>query len=345
MPHRRRIYATAKCLKVALCLWMVGFGASAARAQNKVTLAGEVSAERGGTVGAQVSLQLETENGNVVDQRIVGSDGRFEFPDLSNQLYHLRVTAPGFQTVTKDADLNGARHFVHINVVLVPLTKTQTPNTDLPALSDERAPRKARKEYEKGSRALEEGNLTEAKKHLEKAVEEFPCYARAQTDLALAEIEQHHAAPAEAALRKSLKCDADYLKAYERLGILLNSTQRYAEGEKVLQEGLRRAPDSWNLHYQLAAAYYGLGQYSQAEKEYSQVRSLNSTPPPELHVRLADLYHRLKEYDRAYWEMQAYLDQAPNGFYAARTRTVMQEMKASGLVHSAPDSPSPPQDH
>jgi tetratricopeptide (TPR) repeat protein len=345
MPHPRRIYATAKCLTVTLCLWMGGLGASTVRAQNRVTLAGQVTVDGGGAVASQVTLQIYRTSGEMVDQYIVRSDGRFEFPDLDNVLYHLHASAQGYQLFEKDVDLSGSRHYVYMSIVLVPLTKVKTPAADLPALSDERAPKKAHKEYEKGSRALEEGNLGEALKHLRKAVSEFPCYSRAQTDLALMYIDRHEVAPAETALRKSLECDADFLKAYERLGILLNGTQRFAESEKVLKEGLRRAPNSWSLHYQLGAAYYGLGQYSQAEKEYSQVRSLNSTPPAELHVRLADLYHRLKEYDRAYWEMQAYLDQAPNGFYAARTRTVMQEMKASGLVHSVPGSPPPPQDH
>jgi tetratricopeptide (TPR) repeat protein len=213
---------------------------------------------------------------------------------------------------------------------------------DLPALTDEAAPRKARKEYEKGSRALKERNLNEARVHLEKATEEYPCFARAQTDLGLTLALLNNVPTAEAALKKSISCDADYLEAYSRLGMLLESNKRHAESEKILEEGIRRSPNSWDLHYQLAATYSGLEQYGKAEEEYLKVRSLNPAPPAELHVRLADLYYRRKEYGKSYGEMQAYLSEEPNGRFATRTKVVMEEMKSSGKVRSAETQPSKP---
>jgi tetratricopeptide (TPR) repeat protein len=335
MLHRRRNHPTANYLAAACFLMMGGLCAATARAQQKVTLSGQVTTDRGGVVGSQVSMQLETANGEVVDQRIAGTDGRYEFPDLENIVYRLRVAAPGFQTEEKEADLTGSRHFIQLNILLVPLAKSKIAAADLPALSDEAAPRKVRKEYEKGRRALRERKLDEAQRHLQKAVQEDPCYARAQTDLALVFVEQKNNSSAEAALRKSIACDADYLEAYARLGILLNGTQRYADGEKILEEGLRRSPNSWDLHFQLAATYSGLGQYDKAKEEYMKVRALNPSPPAELHVRLADLFQRMKDYDKAYAEMQAYLREEPDGRFAGKTRQVMQEMESHGMIHSA----------
>ncbi|HLY59939.1 MAG TPA: tetratricopeptide repeat protein [Terriglobia bacterium] len=341
MRHHRPTFSMAKTVAITFFLSFYIFTVDHATAQQKVTLVGDVRSESGAIIGPSVTLRLETLDGDLVDQRIGESDARFQFDNLSDVVYRLRVTAPGFQAYEKEVDLTGPRYNVYIQVVLVPLTKSKAA-ADLPTLTDEAAPRKARKEYEKGSRALKERNLDDARVHLVKATEEYPCYARAQTDLALAFVLLKDVPSAEAALRKSIACNADYLEAYSRLGILLESSKRFAEGENILEEGLRRSPNSWDLHFQLAAVYSGLERYDKAEEEYLKVRQLNPAPPAELRVRLADLYYRMKNYGKSYAEMQAYLSEEPNGRFAARTRVVMQEMTSSGKVHAADIQPSRP---
>ncbi len=59
---------------------------------------------------------------------------------------------------------------------------------------------------------------------------------------------------------------------------------------------------------------------------------LNSAPPPEWHVKLADLYSTLGAYGRAYEEMKAYLRADPNGPFAAKIRAIMQKMESSGAL-------------
>ena len=342
MPHQRPKLPMAKNLAIASILIMHIYSADPAAAQQVVTLVGEVRAESGAIIGHSVTLRLETAEGDLVDQQMGTSDARFEFGSLSHIVYRLRVTAPGFQAYEMNVDLTGPSYNVSIQIVLTPSIKNKTAAADLPALTDGAAPRKARKEYEKGSRALRDKNIDEARLHLERATKEYPCYARAQTDLALTFVMQKNIPSAEAALRKSISCDADYLEAYSRLGILLDSTKRFAESEKILEEGLRRSPNSWDLHYHLAGVYSGLEQYDKAVEEYLKVRSLNPAPPAELRVRLADLYYRMKDYNKSYAEMQAYLNEEPNGRFADRTRMVMQEMESSGMVHFVPVQPSPP---
>jgi len=309
-----------------------------------VTLVGKVSVRSGEYNGPLFTLKLEDADGSLVDQRTTGgSDARFEFDGLTRSQFRLQVDAPGFQPQTKDVDLTGPRDTVFIDVVLLPLAKPTHAASDLPALTDESAPKKARREYEKGARALQKQKLAEAMLHYEKAVADYPCYARAQTDLARALVLQNKIPEAEAALRKSIACDGGFLDAYIKLAIILNGTNRYSESEKVLDEGLRLAPSSWNLYYQLGVTHSGLGEFDKAEADYLRVRSLNPAAPSELHVRLADLYHRMKAYDKAFAEMQAYLRDDPNGRFAARTRAVMQEMESSGLIRAARTSPAQPQ--
>ena len=59
-------------------------------------------------------------------------------------------------------------------------------------------------------------NDSEAQAHLEKAVREYPCYARAQTQLGLVLSQQQKFPRSEAALRKAVQCDPTLPQALRR---------------------------------------------------------------------------------------------------------------------------------
>jgi tetratricopeptide (TPR) repeat protein len=307
--------------------------------EQAVTLGGWVHADYGQAIPAGVVVHLETDQGMPVRDQPVDSSGYFEFAGLAKESYRLTVSAPGFQAYQKDVDLRPVGNRLNISVQLSPSNK---PKSILPAgatsFTDNNASRKARKEYEKGDRALQQGNLTEAQSHLEKAVNEYPCYARAQTSLAVVRSGQHQFSASEAALKKAMQCDPDFLDTYTELGQLYYDENRYQESVAILQQGLRRSPGSWQFHYQLGGSDYSLHQYAEAEQEYLRAESLNSLVPAEIHVKLADVYLKEAAYQKAYAEMQAYLRAEPNGRFAAKLRNVMQRMQADQTVQ--PDPPA-----
>lgn len=201
-----------------------------------------------------------------------------------------------------------------------------------PSLSDAQAPKRARKEYAKGVDALAANKLDQARTHLGKAVAEYPCYARPQTDLAMVLSEQQKLAEAEAAVRKASACDPGFTESYLQLGLILNQEKKFAESEAALKEGVRQAPGQWRFHYELAAAHYGEKQFAKAEQDYQRVLALNATPPAELRVKLANVYLDEHRFDKAYEQMQEYLKAEPEGPLAEKIKKVMQKMRASGVV-------------
>jgi tetratricopeptide (TPR) repeat protein len=226
-------------------------------------------ADYGHSLPAGVTVRLETSEGIIGGEQTANAAGYFEFLGLAKTYYRLTVTAPGFQPYQRDVDLRSVGDKLVISVQLSPALTSKAPS---PAASssftDRNASKNARREYEKGVRALRGGDLPEAKSHLEKAVKEYPCFARAQTDLALVLSEQKQFNPSEAALKKAQECDPDYLDAYAELGQLYYNEKKYKSSEGVLQEGLRRSPSSWQFYYQLGADHYHLAEYGKAEKEY-----------------------------------------------------------------------------
>lgn len=300
-----------------------------------VSLEGRIRAEGGQGTPSGVLVRLETSEGQLAAEQPATTSGQFEFSDLSKVTYVVTVTAPGFQTWQQTMDLGrGANKFI-VNIMLTPIGKARPSPADAPALTDANAPKKARKEYEKGAHALEARNLSGARTHFEKAVTEYPCYARAQTDLALTLSSQHELAPAETALRKAIECDPGFLNAYTELGQLLNAEKKYNDSQTVLQEGLRRSPSSWQFYSELGAAFYGLGRYSEAEGEYLKAQSLSAAPLPDVDVKLADVYLKEMNYNKAYAAMQAYLQIEPNGRFVAKIKNIMRQMESSGVLRPA----------
>ena len=289
---------------------------------------------------SDATVRLETDEGDLVLVRTSSSSGRFDLSELRPIAYRLTITAEGYQPYQESLDLTRAALKTVLTVLLSPAEKQAV----APPVSrtDAAAPRSARKEYQKGVRAISDNKLDEAQAHFQKAVDDYPCYVRAQELLAMALIRRRSMTEAEAALRKAIQCDPDFVKSYLDLGSLLNLEKRYRESGPLLQEGLRRLPGAWKFYYQLGIADAGLGQWPKAEQDYLKTLSLNPSPPAETHVKLADVYSNENAYDKAYAEMAEYLRLEPQGRFAPRIREVMRRMEASGAVHQPPGTASTP---
>jgi tetratricopeptide (TPR) repeat protein len=299
--------------------------------ENAIPLDGQVRTADHSPLPKNLRVILETSQGTFSDQQFPGADGRFRFLTVQGNKYRVVVTADGFQRATQNVDDDwGASHSP--TIYLVPSgTRNAAPAVDL--ASDQAAPKHARKEYEAGDRALQAGNFPEAQKHLERAVSEDACYARAQTALGMALAMQHQMAGAESAFTRAIQCEGGLLEPYLRLALLLKSENRYPQCASLLEQGVRRLPEEWSLHYQLGNAQAALGDYAGAEQELLKAQTLNASAPAEIHVRLAEVYRDGKQYDKARAEAATYLRLDPQGPMAEAARKMLEELRASGAVN------------
>jgi tetratricopeptide (TPR) repeat protein len=334
MPNSGQRLCQSPWVRITL---LVGFGLPAfltqpGWSQETAILGGYVRGPDGRALSTAVTLKLETEEGSLVQTQSANQDGQFEFVDLRKMAYRLTVTAEGFQAMQRVFDLRTPSGRIYVNLFLTPVGGTKSEEKTAPSLTDQQAPKKAREEYRKGIEAFAKREYSSARSHLEKAITEYPCFARAQTQLALTLVYMGWSNQAEAPLRKSIECDPGYYEAHLALGQLLNLEKSFDESEKILTEGLRLSPGSWQFYYQLGVAHFGLRQYNQADLDYHKVLSFNPTPPPEYHVKVADLYLAQEAYDKAYAEMEVYLQAQPSGRFAEKIRKIIREMQAAGVL-------------
>jgi tetratricopeptide (TPR) repeat protein len=334
MPNPGQRLCQSPWVRIALLLGLglPAFLPQPGWSQETAILGGYVRGPDGIPLSTAVTLKLETEEGSLVQTQSANQDGQFEFVDLRKMAYRLTVTAEGFRAMQQVIDLRTPSGRIDVNLFLTPVGGMKNEKETAPSLTDQQAPKKAREEYRRGIEAFAKGEYSSARSHLERAITEYPCFARAQTQLALTMIRLSLPCQAEAPLRKSIECDPGYYEAHLVLGQLFNHDKKFEQSEKILMEGLRLAPGSWQFYYQLGVAHFGLRQYDKADLDYRKVLSFNPTPPPEYHVKVADVYLAQEAYDKAYAEMQVYLQAQPSGLFAARIRKIIREMEAAGVL-------------
>ncbi|MGD0697494.1 MAG: tetratricopeptide repeat protein [Terriglobia bacterium] len=336
LPPRRSRQGLRVVLLVA---GLVILGAESATAQEWKTLVGEVRTERDQEITSDVTVIVQAFDGTRITQTHTDSQGHFEVPELVGVSYTLLVSAEGYHPLVQTVDLRQEGSIVNVKLILTRRRQAGAPAPLPPALTDLSASKKARKAFQKGVRALNAGNLGDARSQFEAAVAEYPCYARAQTGLAATLRAAEDGRGAEAALRKAMQCDPGFIDAYISLGQVLSGEKRFAESEAVLNQGLRLSPSNWQLYDKLAAVHYSTGQYAKAEKEWLEVRSLNPSPSPELHAKLGTTYLKEGVNDKAYVEMQAYLREDANGRFVHQIKALMQRIEASGALPGAEKPP------
>src|SRR5580704_1694157 len=146
-----------------------------ALAQQKANIEGRVLTDQGMAVKS-ATVRLETDDGELVADQPVSTAGEFYFRFIPKKNYQLIVIADGFQQYKERLNLGEGATDYNVTVNLTPLGKGAAVK-QTPSLTDTQAPSEARREYQKAAKALESHKLGDARKHLELAVSEYPCYA------------------------------------------------------------------------------------------------------------------------------------------------------------------------
>ena len=307
-----------------------------------ITLHGQVQSKDGRGISEGVMVSLQTSDGAPVATHQTDWNGNFDFVGLSATIYTLSVKADKFQSYRQTLDFTDARVTYHsVSIVLLPLVKPAVNLAALPSLTDRAAPRNARKEFERGSRAWRENTPTEARKHLEKAIQEYPCYARAQATLAEVDLAERKMESAEARYKQAIHCDGSYLDAFYQLAQLYMTERKPADSEAILREALRLSPSAWLFHYQLGNAQLVLGEYREALQDFLTAQSLHPDMPAEFHIKLANSYLKMDEYAKALAEIDTYLRLSPEGPYAASAKKVSEKLRRGSVNDAGPQTSTP----
>jgi hypothetical protein len=297
------------------------------------------------------SMQLGSRTGSVPEANAdptspYGPGSRSSLTGISRRELtncELRASASGFHPrVISLMELDTFGGSIDVGVIVVQ-RGAKIEGTTLSALPY-KAPKSARKAYDKGLEAEKNGKLADAHKYFETAVEIYPSSANAWFQLGTVLEKENQKDAARKAYSQATTIDARFLPPYLPLASMAYETGNWTEVLNLTGHILDLDPlnhtavnsyildlDSLNYagaYFYNAMANYQLNKLDDAEKSGLKAEHLDLlTRFPQLHLLLAEIFARKNNYALAIAQIQTYLALAPHARDAEQARELLAKLE------------------
>jgi tetratricopeptide (TPR) repeat protein len=294
------------------------------RAQLSVT----VRNSSGEIVGAPVTVKL-LKNGMPSDQALT-SHGRAFFIPRGLGEFTVAVEATGYKPAQKDISVTIAGKFeidVYLQRELAANETTGVPPK--PVLAP-----KAQEAFTKGTHALREGKLDEAKKYLGKAVELAPGNPDVLYVQGMLFMRQHNWEAAQSVLQKADQLDPNQARVLAALGMTLCNEKNYEQAIPLLEKSRQLEPASgWETDFALAKAYYYHEQYEEAVNMAQSAHSNSHASIPQVELLLAQCFTAVGRYGDSAAILREFLKTHPSDPETATAKRWLDGLVANGKIH------------
>ena len=215
--------------------------------------------------GAKVDMR--SPGGSVINTVFTNSTGTFQFDGLSNGNYTLFFTLDGYEQLQQEVQVEGGP-VMGLDLTLRRLDASDAKNGKSNTISAHElaVPGKARDAMDKGMRLLyEKSDYKGAIGQFEQALKIDPDYYEASMQMGIAYTKLGDNAGAEQILHKTLTINPNYPDAYSAFALLLCNEKKFEDAEPAARKAVELAPSSWQAHYELGRALYGLDRSGEAE--------------------------------------------------------------------------------
>lgn len=201
-----------------------------------------------------------------------------------------------------------------------------------------RIPYKALRAFDQGMEFLAKKDPAGSLPHFQRAVSEYAGYYEAYDRIGAADLKLSRYQDAEQAFRKSIDVSGgQYAHPLLALGAILDEHEQFTEAESVTRRGLALDPESWNGHYYLALALYGLNRVAESEKSAYEALHWRADFP-EAYLLLAEIHSRKEDYRSLVSDLNDYLRLAPDGPASAGVKTLRES--AQSMILGSPSNTS-----
>lgn len=297
---------------------------------------GQISGQvrlKGGQPAFNALVTCDRVSGGLVGQVQTDRGGRFRFTGLMPARYNLTIRLAGYSEERRAVDLRGdATKLIasqeYVQFTLTPDGSDATPasTTTAPAVIDPKVPVAARKEYEDGLAAINQGQPGQAIPHLEKAITLYKNYTEAYLLLGTAYMDTKQWDKAESALRRAIEINPKSTTAYFTLGEAFLQQKKYVEAEKVIKDGLKIEERSWQGHYALGRLYWEQNDIVKAGREVAKTLQLKPDLA-EAHLLGANILLRARKAEDALTEFKEYLRLEPDGKFAPQAKEMVAKIE------------------
>jgi tetratricopeptide (TPR) repeat protein len=332
--YRSHLLRASLSLTAAVCIFSVpgrcqdsgdqGTMVQGDRAQLSVT----VRNSSGEIVGAPVTVKL-LKNGMPSDQALT-SHGRAFFIPRGLGEFTIAVEATGYKPAQKDISITIAGKF-EIDIYLQrELGSNETAGVPAKPIL---AP-KAQEAFSKGSQALREGKLDEAKKHLDKAAQLAPGNPDVLYVQGMLFMRQSNWDAAQSMLQKSDQLAPNQARVLAALGMTFCNQKNYGQAIPLLEKSRQLEPASgWETDFALAKAYYYHEQYEEALKMAESARANSHTSNSQVELLLAQCLTAVGRYGDSAEVLREFLKTHSNDPDTATAKRWLDGLTANGKIH------------
>jgi Flp pilus assembly protein TadD len=285
----------------------------------------------------RVPITLQT-RGSTLTTTYTDNEGRFGFYNLVPNPYYLVIEAEGYQPVRQMVTVNPTvmqTTVVHISLVPRATPKANSspgpatggnPNLVSPPEYLKNFPQEARKEFAAGVKADERGQVDEAIRHYQKAIQVAPDFYPARNNLGAKYLSKGEFAAAEKEFIEVIKLNQNDAQAYFNLGNVCYLTKRYEEAARALREGLKKNPQSALGYFLLGAVSTRTGDLAAAERHLQTAAELDPAMPG-VRVELANLYLQSGRKEDAVRELKSFVQLFPKDPFFPKVKEFLTRLE------------------
>lgn len=283
-----------------------------------------------------VTILARTDNVTVPQmQKGPGDLWIFTNADL-NTTYELQVQAAGYHTELRAVRLPDSADASTDLIVFM-----RSPNDELAFHSPTgrfMLEPEAEKEAQKGSAALDSGDVKAAQKHFNKALKIAPGNPYLNYLMGMRFLLNGELQAAKPYLEKSVSADGTQVPALEALGSLRYQQADYAGAIQALAPASRLGSSKWNVHSMLAGSYLKQKEYQQARDQAQQALALGGSKAGRDELVLGEALAALGQRQQAVEALENYLKWYPHDSNNTTIRAWIPELEKPQPASATPPS-------
>jgi tetratricopeptide (TPR) repeat protein len=307
-------------------------------AQQYGSIGGELHAARTDFTG-RVLIELRL-HGSPITSEYTDEQGKFSFPLVTNNLYHIVVNDDRFYPVDQQVSVDlSVSALTMVEISLIPRAQPAPHESadrnkgSNPYIVDTQEyrrhfPKKVLKEFDKGVKEDRDGKRDDAIKHYEKVVSMAPDFYPARNNLGSDYLASSEFAQAQEQFEQAIKLNQSDAEAHLNLANVFLMTKDYDRALANVQEGLRRNPNSALGEFLLGSIYERLGKSPDAEQALHKALEIDPGMS-RVRLELVNLYLSEQKAAEAREELKAFLKASPNDPLAPKVRQVLEKLQAA----------------
>ena len=277
---------------------------------------------------ATVELQDAVGGASAMDQRVTDQNGQVEFNTLTGT-HRIRITGADILAYEGEFDIipGESDHRENIRVRRKAGDQASSPEGQgtIPAVRL-KIPDNARKEFEKGSKAMEKREWQESRKYFRAAIDLYPDYDLAYNGLGVACSQLNDKPAARQAFVKAVELNDKFAGAQRNLARIMLSERNYEQAASLLNQSLNVEPtDAWALT-NAAYAELQLKRFKEAAEHALRVHGLPHEGLANAHVIAAYALEELGRQPEAAAQWKLYLKEDPKGPNAKRAQEAVTRL-------------------